>query len=657
MTPAVLTEASAEIDAIAVKDPNIFSLGAGKAACDDRVGITSGDDGATLSISFGGDVEVYSPTYLLIEGFFYHAKHNPNSLCVRLPTSQENGAFEDVSYRQAASIVQFLTTSLQEKFVAAGVALGQDTVIAVLALPSLHSFFHCYAIWQLGCTVQWFNHELGRTAVDQLIGNSSGKGTSAAVLLHFGLTQEEKVGIGLSSLSSRIGVQLIEVDSDEFAYALTQRHDLPVPRDPVDQKEFNTTVDENRILFCIHTSGSTGIPKIVRWSLYAASCFMKLPPHVQMSFDNYDRPLLLVSRAYWGSSSFLMLDCTVMGTSLAFVFPENRLYATTKLTLDAASSCKAASILLYPAQAPELCDMVRESKHYEDIVTSIPTIQWCGAAMDKTLSENLAALNVPTIFVNLHGMSEIGFTGMMTYSAPYNGLQNLSSYALWEPVFQEERTMTRLVKLWIAIDRHPVVWYMAAHKHSPLEVKRFPGPGLMQNRPAIDTGDIFEERIAGADGGSRYFHHSRDDDLIRLSNLYRPDVAELEAIFTASLIGKGRLPACFVDAVQILGDKKPHLALVLQLRNCDMPSFPTDIFEESFVLALQDLNEQLPASVRFRGLDRVKIVSQSIQSGKNMNSEALLLKTHKGTLKRRMNVIKLTPWLDSLDTSIGDKRT
>lgn len=310
---------------------------------------------------------------------------------------------------------------------------------------------------------------------------------------------------------------------------------------------------------------------------------------------------------------------------------------------------------MYPAQVSDLYEMVLQSKHYADIVSSIPTIQWCGAGLDEYSSAKLASLDLDNVcFLNIHGMSEVGFTGMISSSYPYDGLRSMTPYALWESLdddddsYHEQRPLSRLVKLWISLDKHPVAWYMIAKGLSPITAERFPGQGPDHNRPAVDTGDIFEERIDIESGECYYFHHSRDDDLIRLSNLFRPNVGKLEAIFEHSLTSVGRLPLKAIDAIQILGDKKPKMALVLQLRESKLREVSRDCVEDAIAQALVELDDHLPKKVQFAGMERIKIVFTKDEDP-SIHVPNLLLKTHKGNLRRRINVNRLAEWHDSLD--------
>lgn len=347
------------------------------------------------------------------------------------------------------------------------------------------------------------------------------------------------------------------------------------------------------------------------------------------------------------------LSSIATGGSISYCYPADRLYPTTQFALDCAAACNATSLLLYPAQAIELCEVVRNNPHYEKIVRSLSTIQWCGAGMDTLSSESLESLKVPTIFINIHGLSELGFSGMTTMSAPFNGLQNTGSYALWEPVEDHNsnegnESSSRLVKLWIAVDKHPIAWHMIALNYSPINMQRYPGPGPMKNRPAIDTGDLFEERMLRS-GEIRYFHHSRDDDLIRLSNLYRPDASDLESRLSSFLTKKGRLPMGVIDAIQILGDKKAKLAVVVQIHGSQLRNISRDKAGEAICLAFTQFDKTIPNHVAFNGLDRVKVIIKDDQV--QDDSQCLLEKTHKGNLKRRLNTIRFSPWLDSLDVT------
>lgn len=193
-----------------------------------------------------------------------------------------------------------------------------------------------------------------------------------------------------------------------------------------------------------------------------------------------------------------------------------------------------------------------------------------------------------------------------------------------------------------------MAWYNAVRKNAPLRILRYPVPGKFLDRPALDTGDVFERRDCLKVEGQRdlrYFYHSRADDQLQLSTLYRPDVGALEAKMAVDLTRPGRLLVGDFNAVQLFGDKKPRLAMVVQLRKQECTQEELDRIHAAVTSAVQELDDLLPDTAKFKDIKMVRIVMIN-DAG---TGEPLLEKTHKDTLRRVLNVVKAQSWLDSLD--------
>lgn len=202
---------------------------------EDKVTVKLAQDGSTQSIKFANDPQDFSPTYLINEGIFLHAKLDPNALCVRLPTLKDHDVYVDVTYATAASIVESLTYGIKDQLQSMGIAAGPGITVAVLTLPYPHSFFHVHALWQLGCTVQWFNHELGMEAMDSML-------AKAQILLHAGLTDQEEKDLGLDNIFERIQVYTLKLEEEHYAVSLAERQDWPSSREPKTRKYYKHTI-------------------------------------------------------------------------------------------------------------------------------------------------------------------------------------------------------------------------------------------------------------------------------------------------------------------------------------------------------------------------------------------------------------------------------
>lgn len=98
------------------------------------------------------------------------------------------------------------------------------------------------------------------------------------------------------------------------------------------------------------------------------------------------------------------------------------------------------------------------------------------------------------------------------------------------------------------------------------------------------------------------------------------------------------------------GKNKSKLALILQIRSkVDGTTLSMQRAGEAIALAIMELNEHLPEAFRIDDLENVKIIElDASSSAKAKPDDVTLLKTHKGTLRRRVNLLALTPWLNSL---------
>lgn len=326
--------------------------------------------------------------------------------------------------------------------------------------------------------------------------------------------------------------------------------------------------------------------------------------------------------------------------------PKDRIYPTTQEVLENIAVTQPAGTLLFAGQAHELLQAITSDARNARIVSSIKLLAFAGVGMDQATNEVVEEIGRQTkiVIMNGHGLAEVMGTGLITVQPPYHGLSSLSDSLLLQPLPDDEQEQEgRLVKLWISMDRSPILWYQFVRGYAPnLKPQRYPGPGAMHDRPAHDTGDLFIERKM-ADGRTLYFHHARDDDMIRLSNLYRPHVQDLEGDISARLlkISSGRLRPDDLDTVQVLGDKKAKLAVVVQLR--EGAKVDENRALECIKQTLDELDEKLPKAVRFDGdMKRVYLVSSRLPG------QPVLLMTHKGNLRRRVNTTAFSTWLDSV---------
>lgn len=674
----------------------MYSLAAGEgdtkaAQSSDIVTATTDAYGAVKSVSLRSMPGVrFRPDYLVYEGLRLHAQTTPDQLCIRLPRTARSDSekevvdatlpYFDANYRIVALAVDKLMDELDSQLRGLGIAPGPGTTVAILSVPSLHATLHAMALWRMDCAVQWFNHELGHEVMDQLLAGP--RGGDCVALLHAGLTAAELESLSIAQLRARTGVHAIAIPEHRYASALLEEvltrdktsQEKMEPRPPMSPTEFAESKRDDLVRIVLHTSGSSGTPKVIRWDLFGLGIYVRPPPQIQCSPDNVPYPYLQVSRPYWTTSTFLMTYGLACGTAMALCHPRNRLYPSTREALDLLALTQSKSVVFFPAQARELKGLVeKDAERYLPILRSLASIQFIGACIDSTSAEAIASLKLDDVVVlNLHGLGEIGTTSLATANPPFDGLYSTSGAALFEPLEDDGEDMDlqspngdsreRLVKLWISMDKHPLLWYQLSQGRAPsLKIGRFPVPGPMLDRPALDTGDIFKARPM-PNGMTAYFHHARDDDVIRLSNLYRPNVLELEAKLMNALTTRDAaqssafLPYTDVDAVQIMGDGKPQLSVVIQLRS-GIDCKGKEVVNAA-KCAIGEVDSSLPESVRISILQRIAIVAPPETSSTAFDDDnvaadgmPLLLKTHKGNLRRRTNTQRWQRWLDTLPYS------
>lgn len=186
----------------------------------------------SCSVRFPDKQDSVSPSYLTLEGVFYHANRIPDSLFLRLPTLEDDTKLVDVTFARAAAIVETLIDTIPKELEAVGIQLRRGTVLSILALPYAQGFFFWLALIRLGCSVQWFNHELGREAMDTLLGNGQ-QGAGSKALLFCGLNSVEMETLGISTLYHRTGVMAINLGIEMYPANLVKTVPEKKPRLPV----------------------------------------------------------------------------------------------------------------------------------------------------------------------------------------------------------------------------------------------------------------------------------------------------------------------------------------------------------------------------------------------------------------------------------------
>ncbi|KAF8595987.1 acetyl-CoA synthetase-like protein [Ceratobasidium sp. AG-I] len=610
------------------------------------------------------------------------ARVTPNATRFRLPRGPTPKlGWVDVTCAQTESIVArlavqwniLLSNVVHRRTVGEKSSVGPGTTVCILVQPPVSALFHHLAFWSLGCTVQYITQSLGESVISNCLRQSG---------CHIALCSEQD--LRTKQLVEELDIDVVALPDSECAVNLVMEEiNSPVSRTlPWPEPRRPTPA------IIIHSSATTGEPKLLQFSLYyytmdcALACqrYLELPPRKGSQFFPAKGPLthprLVLNPPYWQSFYFSFIVHLVTATPMAFVPTSEGRRLSGNDIIAWVEALDAGALI---ASAHRIREVLLLGTHAE-LLRSLYYIRMTGSQVDQRLSDLCTQHGIAAI--NSFGTSELG--GLLGSSkAPYHLLrppQNALPLLVVPFSGSEEApngtqlddSLGREVQLWSSFSTSPRLAHLAARGGVPLKLEPYPGNGPCHGELAMNWGDVFREiRIAKPDAEGEtelaYLHLGREDDNLRITSnggIINASTfeAELRSLLEPQLAEQ---EGWHLDTVQLFGSSLPSTALVVQLYGEKQPD---EAVLRGLRGAVENTNENMgltwPKKVdsRKRMFVVVKDSEESVihslsfaEAGANNVLEwdkLSLAQTHKRTLQRWKNVKAFQLWLDQLDWSL-----
>ncbi|KAJ1302137.1 hypothetical protein OPQ81_000966 [Rhizoctonia solani] len=523
------------------------------------------------------------------------AQTSPNTMAFRLPLGPDPAqGWVDVNYSQTCAIVSRLASIWKSRLDTLLGSAGPGTTICMFVQPGVHAIFHYFAFRALGCTMQYLYSCLGISEICSKLRESN-----CDAILHSGMEDA-----WIRAMKAHFGEKLVALPEEEFAHQLARdekegRAGLappwPEPRRPTPA-------------LILHSSGTTGVPKLLRLSLFwytlalptdnvtGTSAVYSSGTVLARSKATEARPHLIFSPPFWGSYHYTLITRILMSTPITFC-------------------------------------------HFRD----------AGNLPPKQLMRWARALG------NIYGISEFG-RSLSARTPPYNHLRpDLECFPLVLPISEPDSNGSRQVQLWLPLSASPRLAHLYVRGGAQIKIEPFPGEGVHKGELAVNTHDIFQE-VRDGESGFAYISLGRGDDMIRLARFGQMNASRFETELASIIYARhkeGLGGRWMIDTVQLFGNALPHTALVVQLCR-SAPGEGTvqkEVLEELYG-AVEQVNEKLCLGpTRVDPKRRMLVIAPEGEVyGPNADSVRgrQLELTHKRSLQRWKNVQNFKAWLDGL---------
>ncbi|KAF8750325.1 hypothetical protein RHS01_09372 [Rhizoctonia solani] len=379
--------------------------------------------------------------------------------------------------------------------------------------------------------------------------------------------------------------------------------------------------------FILQSSGTTGVPKLLRFSLYFYT--IGLANHRQNQFSlarlsrtyksPYTHPRLVLVPFYWPSFYTYLVITLATGTPMAFAYFMDVLRLTGNKIVEWALALDVGAIGCTSGMFRQIPEAMLET--HSEFFRSLLSLSFGGSAMDVALSHTLERLKIP-VTVKRIWSSELGNI-LIARKAPYTHLTPLRAKPppLVRPISEYGPDGSRYVELWVLASSSVHITNHLAYGGVPIKLEPFLGSETV------------------------YIHAGRHGDQLRLTGLGVADIdAPLyEGLFTSEANARmvqldGR--PWTVDVVELFGTNMPSTALVIQL-HLDQ--------DQDHDLGGGSSSQELPISELFDVVEKMSGAWTRIRKTRASRPLLSLSITHKRTLKRWENFCKFKPWLDGLD--------
>ncbi|KAF8595989.1 hypothetical protein BDV93DRAFT_611111 [Ceratobasidium sp. AG-I] len=600
------------------------------------------------------------------------ARVTPNATRFRLPRGPTPKlGWVDVTCAQTESIVArlavqwniLLSNVVHRRTVGEKSSVGPGTTVCILVQPPVSALFHHLAFWSLGCTVQYITQSLGESVISNCLRQSG---------CHIALCSEQD--LRTKQLVEELNIDVVALPDSECAVNLVMEEiNSPAnctPSWPKPQRPSPAII--------IHSSASTGEPKLMQFSLYyytiglASDCqrYLSLPPRKSSESQPAKGPLthprLVLNPPYWQSFYFLFIVHLVTATPVAFVPTSEGRRLSGNDIIAWVEALDAGALV---ASSHRIREVLLLETHTE-LLKSLYGISMSGSCVEDQASKLCEQYRLAA--TNIFGLSELSHL-LFASQPPYNQLRPLPENPppLIVQISNTEQSCFssgREVQLWSSLSTSPRLAHLAARAGVSLKLEPYPGEGPHHGELAMNWGDIFREIQVpkpGTEGETElvYIHLGREDDNMKISSngsifnasRFEPELRPpLES--RLSNLGGWRL-----DTVQLFGSNLPSTALVVQLHG---EQTPDEGLLEGLREAVEGVNTKLNLvwPLRVNPHRRMLVVIRSADGLRSLYSGAgaehaskwsgaYLTKTHKHTLQRWKNVQAFRTWLDQLDWS------
>lgn len=566
--------------------------------------------------------------------------------------------FVAVSYEEAHRIVCSLALvwqkRLAEDYSIDWTNSQQPVTVTLLTLPTQHSFFHLFALWAIGVTVQYVDHCLGQGTVSRLI-----HGARSDLVLHSGL--DASTASWLDSLTTKHAIPSLELPCEEHALRLThlvKNGSLAQPAFRTEQPfQLYSRIPEPSIIS--HSSASTGEPKLIPYSMrywcfdIARHASEVLAQNLQQT--SAARPRLLIARPFYNTFVGFIVLHLISARPLALLQPRNGFAPTAVEVLDALVQTNAGEVATYVEQGRQMILLARDhpNKGWMEALLGLDQFAISGSGVDVHLSSLVEQNSIRAL--NIFGVSEVGgmLVGPGPPTAPLHVLfANPSQHHhLFLPVHDH-------VQLWSLVSAWPRLQHVLEYRPRlkpgqqlprVIQAEPYPGPGPHHGQPSVNWKDLFrvtessKKNTEGSKTPRGYVHLGREGDVLRHSNASGTNAIEVESCLLQNL--RQRLGFNKVSQVQVFGANLPGVAAAIVLHD-DAQTKVKDDGVQIHKAAVQEAIEataselSLPPYSVPQSLDFVKVMQDT--------EDPALLTTHKGNLRRSINTRRFEPWLASL---------
>ncbi|KAF8750326.1 hypothetical protein RHS01_09371 [Rhizoctonia solani] len=237
----------------------------------------------------------------------------------------------------------------------------------------------------------------------------------------------------------------------------------------------------------LQSSGTTGKPKILRFSLYYYT--------IGLEYNCRATPVAFV---HFANFHVLRFDPSV--------------FVDWAKTLDVgAITCSSGLVRQIPAAMLET---------HAEFFRSLFSFAFTGSSLDCASSSVFERLGI--FITNIYGSSEFGRI-LNSSNAPYTHLRPWGDTPapLVRAISEYASDGTRYVELWISCKTSLRLSHHLSNGGVPVKLEPFPGDGPHKGEPAINLEDIFQERTIVNESNSKietvYIHAGRHSDQLRLS--------------------------------------------------------------------------------------------------------------------------------------------